>query len=108
MAKRAVPEVPYKIPMTDARGLIQPTWGKWFRELYLRVGGTIAFSNAELEEELFADVDSLEARMDAVEAINTTQTTNISTNTTNIATNTSAIAALSDLVDGLLKAPVPE
>lgn len=101
MAKRAVPEPPLKVPMTDKNNLMSPTWSGWFRDLYQRIGGTLAFSNVQLESELFSDVDSLETRVDALEVNDTAQDASISS-------LLSSVTTLQEQVDGLLKAPVPE
>lgn len=42
---------PYQIPLTDRSGLISNIWNQWIRELYVRVGGTIAPSLSEISNE---------------------------------------------------------
>lgn len=43
-----VSDPPYKVPMIDSKGYLSPAWVAWFRSLLIRVGGSIAPSNAEL------------------------------------------------------------
>jgi hypothetical protein len=43
-----VPPVPYKIPMLTDTGFLTDPWAKWFRAVYVRMGGSVAESNSEL------------------------------------------------------------
>jgi len=70
-----VPAPPYKTPLLDVNGLLTPSWTAWFRDLYKRVGGTIAFSNTELYAA--ADVTDLTANVATIQ-------TQVNTNTGDI------------------------
>lgn len=58
-----VQNVPYKVPVTDSSGLISAPWSKWFRQLYDRVGGTIAPSNSQLSGGSLIDLSTLETQV---------------------------------------------
>lgn len=47
-----IPPVPYKSPIVSETGFLTPPWEKWFRELFMRIGGVVALSNTELETQL--------------------------------------------------------
>lgn len=60
-----VPPVPYKSPMINAEGFLTSPWDKWFRELFLRIGQSIAPSNLELSVQL-GDVPNLQSQLDDI------------------------------------------
>jgi len=69
--KRSVPEVPYKVPLLNEQGFLNSAWSKWFRELYLRIGGTLALNNVQLEgdvSDINTTIDTLQADLAAHEA----------------------------------------
>lgn len=43
-----VPTPPYKVQMLSGDGFLSQAWLSWFREVYIRIGGTSALSNTEL------------------------------------------------------------
>lgn len=47
MSKTVSPP-PYKITVTDRLGNMSSAWSNWIRDLYDRIGGTVALSNVEL------------------------------------------------------------
>lgn len=78
--------------MTDDRGFLSEAWSKWFRQIFLRTGGTDALSNTELEN---INVTGLQTQIDTANA-------NIATlNTTVSGLTTSTQSAL----DGLRQGP---
>jgi peptidoglycan hydrolase CwlO-like protein len=75
-----IPPPPYKSPFVDRSGSLAPSWQNWFRDLFLRIGGTIAKSNVELEtiqleglEEVQADITALENSLSSLQGTVTTQ-----------------------------------
>lgn len=68
-----LPPVPYKIKFTNDAGFLSDPWAKWFRQLFTRIGGSVALTNADLE----ADIAALEATT-------ATHTSNISSLQTSI------------------------
>ncbi len=70
-----VPPVPYKTPMTDSSGRLSNMWSKWFREVFERIGGTIAPSNSDLVG--VVELSTLEGDISSLETITTTQTADI-------------------------------
>lgn len=48
----SLPPVPHKVPMTDQSGHLNQAWSKWFRDMFVRIGGTVAPSNTELVSEV--------------------------------------------------------
>jgi hypothetical protein len=55
-----VPPIPYKSQIANENGFISEPWSKWFRQMFLRVGGSDALSNAELA----ASLSSLQTSVD--------------------------------------------
>lgn len=49
MSERDLPPVPYQTPMLDQQGHPTAPWAAWFRQLFSRVGGHVAKTNAELD-----------------------------------------------------------
>lgn len=43
-----LPPTPYNSPIADNRGLITVAWQGFFKELFIRVGGTSGTSNSQL------------------------------------------------------------
>ncbi len=82
-----VPPIPYKTPVTNNSGMITEPWSKWFRQVFQRIGGTVALSNTELTENL--DLTDIENDIAALQTLTGGHTTSINT--------------LNDLVDGLLQ-----
>lgn len=76
MASVQMPEPPYGKKWLDEKsGLVSREWTLWIRQLFLRVGGVVAPSNADL-----ADVPAdHEARIDALETLTSSQATAINT-----------------------------
>lgn len=70
-----VPPLPYKTPMVDSRGMLTEPWSKWFRQVFLRIGGTTALSNTELTENL--DTAAIEADIATLFTTTGGQTTSI-------------------------------
>ena len=88
---RLVPPIPYKTPLNDARGFVTEPWSKFFRQLFLRIGGADALSNSELEELSVTDLETLK-----------TQVTQLQTS---LQASQATIAQLSGFVDGLNQGP---
>lgn len=44
-----VPPVPYKSPLFGQNGQLLPVWADWFKFVLIRIGGSEALSNTELE-----------------------------------------------------------
>lgn len=66
-----VPPVPYKVQVIDKQGYISPTWSKWFRSLFERVGGVIALSNLDLATIQLVDISNLQADITALQSQDT-------------------------------------
>lgn len=49
-SEKLLPAPPYKTPMINTNGLLSEPWSKWFRQMFLRAGGSDALSNLELQE----------------------------------------------------------
>lgn len=86
-----LPPVPYKAPVLDSKGYLAPAWTAWFKQFFLRIGGTSALSNTELENLPALELAALEARVTSTETdiaalqlLTTSQGTTISTHTTQI------------------------
>ncbi len=86
-----LPPVPYKAPVLDAKGYLAPAWTAWFKQFFLRIGGTSALSNTELADLPALELAAVEARVTATESdiaalqlLTTSQGTTISTHTTQI------------------------
>jgi hypothetical protein len=95
-----VPPPPYKAPFVDRSGSLSTAWQTWFRELFLRIGGTVAKSNVELEtiqleglEEVQADIAILETSLSTLQGTVTTQG--------------NTIASLQSSINDLLQEPWP-
>jgi hypothetical protein len=43
-------DVPLRAPIADTKGNLTPVWSGWFRAAVLRLGGSVALSNKELED----------------------------------------------------------
>lgn len=63
LPKRPLPSPPYKSPVLDDSGLLTPAWQIWMNEIFVRMGGKLALSNLQIEEEL----DDLDTRVTALE-----------------------------------------
>jgi hypothetical protein len=61
--KRPLPEPPHKVQIVDANGVPTVSFQRWLNELYVRVGGKLAPSNAQIE----TSVDDHETRIAALE-----------------------------------------
>jgi hypothetical protein len=48
MADTPLPNIPYRVALTDESGFISPAWSAFFRLLYVRVGEANALTNTEL------------------------------------------------------------
>lgn len=70
------------MPFTNQQGLINPTWAKWLGQLYLRIGGASAPSNAGF----LSDITTLQ--------------TDVADINTNLTTINSAITLLQGLTNG--------
>lgn len=67
--ENSIPPVPYKTPMLNASGFLTGPWSVWFRQIFNRVGGNIALSNADIEEQLTnheTDIQELQALVDGI------------------------------------------
>lgn len=71
MAENITP-VPVKIPMIDRSGLLSMTWENWFRQLFARIGGSVALTNAELEADISALQTTSASHTTSIATINTT------------------------------------
>jgi hypothetical protein len=61
--KRPLPEPPHKVQIVDENGVPTPAFQRWLNELYVRVGGKLAPSNAQIED----DIDDHEIRISDLE-----------------------------------------
>lgn len=61
-----LPPVPYKSSLVDKTGFLTPAWSGWFRDVFQRIGGTVAPSNNEIAE-LQATTTSQGSSIDATE-----------------------------------------
>jgi hypothetical protein len=50
--KRPLPEPPHKVQIVDQNGVPTPAFQRWLNELYVRVGGKLAPSNLQIEDEI--------------------------------------------------------
>lgn len=48
-----LPPVPYTAPMIDVNGFVTPVWSDWFRKVFTRTGGNVAFTNDEIAADKF-------------------------------------------------------
>lgn len=87
---QVIPPLPYKSPVITQTGFLSEPWSKWFRQMFIRIGGIEALSNVEL-----AALPALE--LAAVEADITSLETSV---TTLQATVTSLQAQINDLNQG--------
>lgn len=69
-----VPPIPYNAPIVNQGGFISDPWGKWFRQVFTRIGGNFAPSNTDLAaslsgqvSEIDDDVESLSERVSSLE-----------------------------------------
>lgn len=62
-----VPPIPYNTPIAGPRGMISDPWGKWFRQVFARIGGNIAPSNSELSSQLSGQVDEIDQSVESIE-----------------------------------------
>lgn len=77
-----LPPVPLRSAVTDSRGLMSSPWSQWIRTAFERMGGTIAPSVSDLEDQSTA--------VTALEALTGTHTTQIAANS----------ASLNDILQG--------
>lgn len=64
----SIPQIPYKVPIINQAGFLSPAWEKWFRDVFLRIGGLEALSNTELEALNSDDITEIQADITAIEA----------------------------------------
>lgn len=83
--ENALPPIPYKTPVIGPNGFITEPWSKFIRQLYVRVGGSIALTNIELEELQEAELVTILADINALEALTASHTTSISSTNLNLA-----------------------
>jgi len=57
----ALPPTPFKFPVVDPNGLVSQAWAGYFRELFLRVGGTSSSSINALQTIINAQAVTLAA-----------------------------------------------
>jgi hypothetical protein len=68
MAK-TVPELPYKTPLLDESGTyLSRPWAGWFRDMFSRIGGTVALTNVELADLSDTQVAALQVNITALQA----------------------------------------
>lgn len=67
MTNITVPDIPFKEPMTDARGVITQRWAKWFLQMFERVGGNIALSNGDIEDVFQEQIEDLQADVEVLQ-----------------------------------------
>lgn len=65
---KAVPNLPYKSPVINKEGYLTAPWAGWFRDLFNRVGGTLALTNVQLEELQSSDLTAVQADIDALQS----------------------------------------
>lgn len=61
--KRPLPDPPHKVRIVDENGIPTPAFQRWMNEVYVRVGGRLAPSNAQVE----VKIDNHELRIAALE-----------------------------------------
>jgi hypothetical protein len=81
-----VPNPPYKTPIADKSGFMSPSWIAWFREVFRRIGGSVALSNEELADlpalelaAVEADITALQSDVTSIQNVNTSQGNSITT-----------------------------
>jgi hypothetical protein len=70
-----VPNPPYKTPFLTPSGFLSQPWTIWIRELFVRVGGSVAESNLELASS--GSLATTNGRVTALETLTTTHTAQI-------------------------------
>lgn len=65
---KTVPPVPYKAVVVDGSGFLTSAWSAWFRQVFMRVGGSVALSNAELAALPALNLSTVEADITALQA----------------------------------------
>lgn len=94
--ENALPPLPYKTPVINERGFLTEPWAKLFRQLWVRVGGSIALTNLELEELQEADLVTITSDITALQASVTTINTSLATVNTSLASLASDIQGLNE------------
>lgn len=89
-----VPTPSFKTAIVDSRGFLLPVWVKFFEFLFKRAGGNEALSNIELEDQNSESIEQIEEDIGSLEAAD-------------IAFG-SSITQLTNQIEDLKKAPVPE
>lgn len=78
---QSVPPIPYREPMLSPDGkTISVPWGKWFRQVFARIGGSIAPSNTELAQALTGTFDNLNLAGNTISSIDTNGDINLNPN----------------------------
>lgn len=63
-----MPPLPYKTPVVDETGFFTDPWAKWFRQLFVRIGGVDALSNTELASLPALELAAVSANISALQA----------------------------------------
>ena len=74
-----VPPPPYKSPVITPQGFLTDVWSKWFRQVFSRIGGSVALSNTQLEALPAASLATVNSRLSALEITSASNTTRITT-----------------------------
>ena len=84
-----LPPIPNKTPFLDRNGFMSHQWDSWFRDVFIRIGGTSALSNKDLEAIQGEELEVIEeqiiliaaqiAGLNIVVPAHTTQIQNINT-----------------------------
>lgn len=60
---QALPPPPYKAPVSDKTGMLSNAWSKWFQIAFVRMGGSSALSNTELESATTPSIATLQTQV---------------------------------------------
>lgn len=93
-----IPPLPYKIPVLTPNGLLSDPWAKWFRQIFTRVGGSVAPSNSELADGQTAQLANVLSHVTELESL-------LATHTITINSNVARIIALEAETSGLNQGP---
>jgi hypothetical protein len=65
-----MPPIPFKYPISDQSGNLSQTWYPFFRQLFARIGGEVAPSNSENNNQITAIQTSLANLQTEIDGIN--------------------------------------
>lgn len=95
-----VPNPPYKSVFADSNGFLTPIWNQFFRQVFIRMGGSLALSNSQLGNNINQNLAPLQANIATLQG----QVTSLQA--TAVAQATS-ITTLNSEIDDLSQGPTP-